>query len=129
LDEGVLLLLDDDDTFRTALAEHLRDDGHLVWDSAAPLTLPPPDKLDEVELVVTDYHMPGETGLQFADRLHQVHPRVPVVILTAETTAHLENAVAVRDHLVLCHKPVEYEALHRLILDLIAAPPAFTPTA
>ncbi len=36
-----------------------------------------------VDLVITDYRMPGKTGLEFIVALRHLHPLLPVVMITA----------------------------------------------
>ena len=61
------VLLDDDESFRNALAENLRDDGFAVIEYSTARDVPPLNALGEVRVVVTDYDMPGTDGLTFAD--------------------------------------------------------------
>jgi CheY-like chemotaxis protein len=53
-----ILLVDDDPSFRTSLAELFRSDGHEVCDYAGP-GLVPPTAVAEVQLAVTDLRMGG----------------------------------------------------------------------
>jgi two-component system nitrogen regulation response regulator GlnG len=110
-----IFLIDDDEDFRTGLAENLRDDGHRVEEYAVPEDLPPLSSLTQPELVVTDYQMSREDGLSFADRFHAAHEEVPIVMITAYGTAHLEAEVARRSYLHLCSKPLDYDTFHRLV--------------
>ena len=118
----MVLLIDNDDDFRIGLAENLRDDGYAVDDYSGPAQLPPLEQLTGVDVVVTDYQMPGEDGLAFAERLHRVHPQLPVVIVTAYSTAHLEGAVRARSFLRLQQKPVDYRQLSGLLSELASVP-------
>ena len=59
--------------------------------------------------------MGKEDGLAFAKRFHAVFPAVPVIMIAAFATAHLERQVARLDYLTLLHKPLEYEQLLRLL--------------
>jgi two-component system response regulator (stage 0 sporulation protein F) len=38
---------------------------------------------EAVDLVITDYRMPGKTGLDFILAMRELHPLLPVVMLTA----------------------------------------------
>jgi two-component SAPR family response regulator len=62
--------------------------------------------------------MPGENGLDFADRFHAVHPCVPVLMVTAHWERKLQRQVLHRDNLYLLCKPVDHVLLSRLVDDL-----------
>lgn len=114
----MIVLVDDHDEFRAALAEHLRDDGFAVREYGTPGELPPLDRIRDVSLVITDYQMPGEDGLSFADRFHASHPSVPVLLVTAHWQPDLQTKVLKRDFLYLFCKPVDYMLLARVVEDL-----------
>jgi DNA-binding NtrC family response regulator len=113
-----ILLLDDDVVFRKGLALHLRKDGHEVVEYDSPTEIPDLDGLGELDLVLTDYQMQGKDGLAFADDFHGLHRDVPVVMLTAYWSQHLDGEVSRRQFLRLLQKPVDYFQLHDLIHSL-----------
>lgn len=113
--ECVVLLVDDDDGFRSALAENLREDGYAVVEYAAAQEVPPLGGLSDVSVLVTDYDMPGTDGLAFADRFHAVHPLVPIIMVTGSCTRHLQAAAAARGFVSLLPKPFHYDKLFRLL--------------
>lgn len=116
---AVVVLIDDDESFRTALAENLRDDGYRVLEYTVPAEVPPlEDVPPEVRALITDYEMPGSNGLAFADRFHTVHPGVPVVLVTAFPTPNLVAQVAARNFVRLIRKPLVYEELRGALLAL-----------
>ena len=47
---------------------------------------------DKPQVVVSDIRMPGSSGLDFLQQLHQRHPHIPVIIMTAYSD--LESAVS-----------------------------------
>ena len=85
-----ILLVDDDPSFRLGLAGVLGDDGHEVFAYAFPARSPRTVRLRGVTLLITDYDMPGENGIAFADRFHAARPDVPVVLVTAYRTHAIE---------------------------------------
>jgi DNA-binding NtrC family response regulator len=111
----MVLLVDDDQDFRKALADNLADDGIVVHQFDRPSQVPPLDSLDELTMVILDYQMEGENGLEFADKFHASHPEVPVVLVTAYWSAYLDAEVERRGYLTLRRKPVDYEDLARLL--------------
>jgi len=111
----MVLLLDDDEDFRRALADNLTDDGITVHQFGRPSQVPPLESLEELTMLILDYQMDGENGLDFADRFHRSHPQVPVVMVTAYWSDHLDAEVERRGYLTLRRKPVDYEELARLL--------------
>jgi DNA-binding NtrC family response regulator len=119
-----VLLVDDNDGFRSALAWNLRDDGHDVREYGSPSALPPLATLPEVTIVVTDYEMPGSDGLALADAFHETRPQVPIVLVTAQWNSILRAQAAARDFLEVRRKPFDYDELHALLHRLSALPQA-----
>ena len=81
-----VLLIDDEDLVRAATADLVRDLGHEVIEASngteAVALLE--DGLS-VDLVITDYMMPGFNGGQVAARLAKSHPELPVLLITGYT--------------------------------------------
>ena len=118
-----ILLIDDEGPFRESLAEMLREDGHAVLEYATPADVPPVGALDGIDLLLTDFDMPGKNGLVFADEFHAHHPEVPALLVTAYHSG-LELEVARRPFLRMIRKPIGYDALHRMIHECAAPDPA-----
>ena len=114
-DELAILLVDDDETFRNALGELLRDDGHAVDAYGSIRAVPPLGTLSPAVLI-TDYQLgENEDGLSFARRFHAVHPDAAIIIVTSHASTHLLQAVAEMPHATALRKPLPYDHLHRLL--------------
>jgi DNA-binding NtrC family response regulator len=113
----VILLVDDNDDFRSGLAENLRDDGHVVREHANPATLADSEELRDVDVVITDYHMAGQDGIALGDAVRAIRGDVPVIVVTAYWTRQLEEA-ALRRSFRLLRKPLDYDDLHRVLVEL-----------
>ena len=113
-----ILVVDDDPTVRTTLANMLRAVGHLVTDvegGAAGIGLL--GKIP-VDLVITDLGMPDVTGWDVARAVKLQIPKVPVVLLTGwgEQGAGEPPAAKLVDRVL--GKPVRLQDLLAVIEEL-----------
>jgi CheY-like chemotaxis protein/two-component sensor histidine kinase len=86
-----ILVVDDDSLVSMNTAYMLADLGHSVLEApsgAHALKLLETDA--QFDLIVTDYAMPGMTGLELAKKIKAIYPRMPIVIATgyAELPPH-----------------------------------------
>ncbi len=81
-----ILVVDDDANFLKLVTETLRSDGHEVVSASNGL-----DALSryspETDCVVSDVQMPEMDGLELLQSLRDRNPSLPVIMLTAQTTA------------------------------------------
>jgi CheY-like chemotaxis protein len=78
-----ILLVDDEDLVRDATAEMLRELGHsVVTASGAEDALARLSSGLEADLVITDYMMPRMDGSEFAARIRETRPDLPVLVIT-----------------------------------------------
>jgi len=122
-----LLLAEDDDALRSLLAETLRKDGFQVVEVKHGLelleALEPAmfegRKETRPDLIISDYHMPGCTGMSILAGVHSTGLGVPFIVITAfgdEATharARMLGAVAV------LNKPFSIDELRRTVLKLL----------
>jgi CheY-like chemotaxis protein len=81
-----VLLIDDEDIVRTATAEMIRDLGHGVEEAGSGLeALTLIESGPEIDVVVTDYMMPGMDGGALARQVARVRADLPVLLITGYT--------------------------------------------
>lgn len=114
-----ILLVDLDEPFRAGLAQMLRDDAHEVLDFATPADVPPLEGLHRVGLVITEYLLPGEHGIAFADRFHRIHPRMPILLVSIYLRGSIDARVGGREFVHAVGKPIEYDRFHEHVHQLV----------
>jgi signal transduction histidine kinase len=86
-----ILIVDDDPMVAATTAAMLEDLGHSVLVvSSGPLALNVVRSDAHIDLIVTDYAMPGMTGAELAKHIRQVRPTLPIILATGY--ADLPNA-------------------------------------
>ena len=81
-----VLLVDDEDIVRVATAEMIRDLGHDVTDVASGgEALAALEGGRTVDVLITDYMMPGMDGAALARRVERAYPDLPVLLITGYT--------------------------------------------
>ena len=73
-----ILIIDDDKSFREALAESIRDFGHDVVEASGAQEAF--KLINDVDAAFLDLNMPGTSGIEF---LRQAKPLAAVIVLTA----------------------------------------------
>ena len=111
LREVLIAVIDDDESFRTALVELLDSLGHrargfvsaeefIAWEADASCSC-----------VITDIHMPGMGGLRLARLLTARARRIPVVMVTARSDAGVDARAVASGAICLLRKPLKTDAL------------------
>ena len=108
---GNILLVDDDPSLRRLLALRLEGAGHTVETAeSARAALNALDRF-AADCVITDLRMEGMDGIGLLDRLHQAHPTVPVILLTAHGTIPEAVTATQRGALDFLSKPIDKDTL------------------
>ena len=78
-----VLLVDDDPLVSMGTVDMLTDLGHSVTEASSALEALHILETDpQFDLLVTDYAMPGMTGLDLATKVRKLRPRLPIIIAT-----------------------------------------------
>lgn len=86
-----ILLIDDEDVVRFGTAEMLREIGHDVRDvSTGTEALRELQAGLQVDMIITDFMMPGMNGASLAERATRLKPDLPVLVITGYAGGQLE---------------------------------------
>jgi CheY-like chemotaxis protein len=78
-----ILLVDDEELVRDGTAEMLRELGHEVVEaSGGAQALGKLGARLRVDVVITDYRMPRMNGVRLAERIRELHPSMPILLIT-----------------------------------------------
>ena len=83
---GVILIVDDDPQLRASFEKLLTEEGHTVQSAASGEKGLELLRTSIPDLVVLDIRLPGMDGLQTFQSIHQIEPKLPVIIMTAYGT-------------------------------------------
>lgn len=119
---GIILLVEDDDTTRKAIRETLELLGYQVLTAINGQDAL--DKLDQqvdaIDLVLTDMIMPEMGGLAFYEALKEWQPDVRVVVMTGYPLADVGRRALEQGELTWIQKPFSMTALAQLVRKKLA---------
>jgi two-component system nitrogen regulation response regulator GlnG len=109
--DASILVVDDDASIRTVIAQALRREGHRVSAVATLTQLRTELAASIPDVLITDVVLPDGDGLETAASLRAEHPGLPIIVLSAQntlTTAVRANEAGAFDYLP---KPFDLDAL------------------
>jgi DNA-binding NtrC family response regulator len=80
---GAILIVDDDLRLRQSFEKLLTAEGHTVWTAPDGETALAMVQAHSPDMVIMDIRMPGMSGLETFKIIHQIEPKLPVIIMTA----------------------------------------------
>lgn len=83
---GTILIVDDDAQLRTSFEKLLKEEGHTVRTAATGEVGIEQVKAALPDLVIMDVRLPGMDGLMTFQVIHEMQPKLPVIIMTAYGT-------------------------------------------
>ena len=112
---SLIAIVDDEEPIRRALLRLLRSEGlpGVAYASADAFL----DALPQLDCrcVVVDVHMPGTTGIELQQRLADLRPSLPVIVVTGQHSAQTEAQVRACQPVAYLQKPLDAEQLRGAI--------------
>ena len=84
--DGTILVADDDKAIRRVLSQALSRSGCKVHATSLLATLVRWVKEGRGDLVISDVVMPDGNGIEMLKELHEIRPRLPVIVISAKNT-------------------------------------------
>jgi FixJ family two-component response regulator len=108
-------IVDDDPSLRAALTGFLRSFGYAASGFASVEAFVLAPEYLTAACVVTDIHLPGQSGIDLTRRLGIARPDVPVIMITARSEPALLASARGSGAWCLLHKPFPGDVLVRCI--------------
>ena len=115
----MIAVVDDDMLVRNGIASLLRSSGlnTCTYESADAFLRR--DPVTTIDLLISDYRMPGMTGVDLINKLRMVDDLVPVIIMTALVALDIAETASAAGALAFLRKPfaraVLLELVHRAV--------------
>lgn len=114
-----ILVADDESSQRVVLVGYLKQKGYEVLEAKSAEEAIETAKKSIIDIILTDYKMPGKSGLDLLREVKKINPEISVVIITAFGT--IEDAVKAMkegayDYLT---KPIDLDELDLLVKRMI----------
>lgn len=123
-----VLLVEDDDATRAMIARHLHRSGFAVRDLASAEHALQALEGDACDVVVSDVHLPGASGIDLASQLMARDPSQPVVLITGDPDEALAREALSRGPVSYLLKPFELFELDAAVRQAMARrSPEMTP--
>jgi CheY-like chemotaxis protein len=110
-----VLVVDDEPLMREFIAEILRESGYQVLEAASAMEAQQLTQTNRhINLLLTDFSMPGTNGLELARWFQGRYPRMKVLIASGALW-ELANQVGEQERVAILLKPFEVAQLSRMV--------------
>ncbi|MFC7058608.1 response regulator [Halovenus salina] len=121
-----VLHVDDEAEFADLTSSFLKQEDSRITVETATSANEGLDRLgqDGYDCIVSDYNMPGQTGVQFLDAVRKEHPDLPFILFTGKGSEEIASeaiSAGVTDYLQKGSKAEQYELLANRIQNAVDA--------
>lgn len=119
-----ILIVEDDASIRAVMTRHFRRNGFDVEQAGAAEEAAERFKPGErrFDVVVTDVHLPGESGVDLARRIHEMLPGQPIVFMTGDSDARIARRALADGAAGYLLKPFELFELDAVVNHAVQRP-------
>ena len=115
-----ILVVDDDQGMRENLAELFESLGYEVWTAANTADALAELERGDVDLLLTDYKMPGPTGVELIEAARKRQPGIRAVLMTAFGDSFTEIESDRRGAVGYVNKPFEADEIIAFVEKILA---------
>jgi DNA-binding NtrC family response regulator len=112
-----ILIVEDDANIRAVMTRHFRRNGYQVEQAGAAEEVIERFKTGDqrFDVVVTDVHLPGESGVDLARQIHEMQPEQPIVFMTGDSDARIARRALADGAAGYLLKPFEFFELDAIV--------------
>ena len=104
-------IIDDDDALCASVVDLLRSAGYRAEQYSSAETFLTSSNLSSLDCILADIHMPGMSGLDLLQKLHEQGIMTPVILITALPDKRLDDEAIAVGAQCLLRKPFETTSL------------------
>ncbi len=126
-----ILVAEDDSAMRSLLARTLRRAGYIVMESTDGLNLLTHvgsfllrEPGEDIALIISDIRMPGATGLEVLEGLHETAGIPPIILITAFGDRETHEKARRLGCLAVFNKPFDVDDLVATVRNAVPLPPS-----
>lgn len=110
-ERSVVFVVDDDEALRSAIAELLQGQGHVVRAFGSAEEFMSAGTVDAAACLLLDVHLPDQTGLDLQHLLKQQHRDLPIVFMTGNGDVPMSVRAMKAGASEFLLKPLQHDAL------------------
>lgn len=116
LSQGIRVLVVEDEALqREMLMGHLESKGYLVVSAGTSEAALEQVQARRIDVVLSDYRLPGMTGIELLEAIRKVNPELPFLMVTAYATVDVAVKAMRMGAVDFLTKPIEFDALDALL--------------
>ncbi len=116
-----ILIVDDDEKTTSLLEYFLKSEGYEVDIAGNGFAALSKISQTPFDLVLTDFHMPGPTGLDILPKIKRFQPDAAVIVLTGSGNEEIRRRSLERGASAYVPKPIHFHELKALIDEVLSS--------